>query len=510
MKKRKDALTIITILSVALIWANCGGGEETTEERANTASTVTITGTLSITAALNLAKGASKATTDPSDYKMLAISGALDSAGTELEQDFVEGTVNADGTFTIQDLSDGATAIAIIDASSNKNTLVGMIKFGDDGVIDTTSTSAGDTIDLGTVTYDGNTGFAVSSNDSALDDIKDTTTTVQETEIINSFGSTATTAAGSGSDSDGDGTEDEKDFDRDGDGIADVLDRDTDGNGMLNQIEGHKFSTCKYLEPMIFINNKVPIGQTNTTQFVLTVEAHMTDETITPTSISITAPAYLSNDTTIEGGAGICTGEGRPFDGELFDNFDESGMFCGFISGGDDASFADNANSGDMYTFVLTGTDANGGTVTETCTTQLGYVFKEIPTDITIEGQVATPGPHTASADGIVELTWTEAVLPSGVHYRYDVTGYNNNGGVCQSGEMKITDDLTTSKSGSTVSTTIDLNDLSDDQGDSKFPKSPWGCWQFDITIVDDMGDNSSQSTLKVCEEGADWGPCGQ
>lgn len=520
--KKKFIIACLSAMSL-LFLVSCGGGGGGGGGN-NATGTVTITGTLA-TANLNVAKikGIIKQASQPSDFKLMAISGTA--SGSKLAQSIGEATISADGTFTISDLPDGATAIAVIDSSGDDHKLVGLMKFGEYGVIDTSSTSASDTIDLGTITYDGSTGFATASNDAALDSIKDTTTTVAETVIIDKFGSTgsAAIAGGTETDSDADTKENDLDFDRDGDGVADALDRDGNGNGVLNQIEGDKFSTCRYFQPNAFINNKIPIGSTDPDQYTLAVDAMLTDEAkdLTVSSIKITSPAYILSETQIQGSPSNCdtAGEDNPneftdFDGNLLDATASAfNKFCGFISSkGEATTMMDNADSGDMYVFEMTATDSSGAAVTETCTMQLSYVLKTIPQNITIDGAAATPNVVNLP-DNDFTIAWTTlAGIPDGFSYRFDVTPTRNDCSPLPGVSMKFpqsaswvvptTESITISLADADLTSPTTFDDKFPDFTGATNPADFADCWQFDLTIQDRMNDNSSQSVMVVCRAG--------
>lgn len=502
----------------------CGGGGGT-RGGANSMATVTITGTLAVSnlAALR-SRGLIKNASEPSDFTVLAISGAPDDEGEGLEQEMVEATVNADGSFTIEDLPDGTTAVAIVDAEGDNHKLVGLVKFGDYGVINTASSSADDTIDLGTVTYDGATGFATSGNDADLEEIRDTTTPITESVILDNFGATASDAGGTGEDSDGDATEDDLDFERDGDGVPDALDRDGDGDGILNQIEGDSFSTCRYIEPHIFINNKVPIGSADSDEYVLTVNVDLMEEAddLNVSSVRITSPGYISNNTEVWGSPANCNaaeGEG-PFDftGELLDATATMNKFCGFIaSQGEATTMQDSANSGDLYVFEMTATDGSGAAVTETCTMQLSYVLKTIPQNILIDGTAASPA-MVNLPDNDFTITWeTPSGIPDGFSYRFDVDPMNANCQPLPGTGMKFPqgDDWVVPTTESITISLADADLTSASTMDDKFPNAEGatnpadfsGCWRFDLTIQDEMNDNSSQSSMAVCRAGGNCTP---
>lgn len=516
----------LTGITAALIGlggsGGCGGGTRGGDGGggANSQSTVTITGTLTVSNLPALrAAGVIKNASEPSDFKILAVSGKLESGAERLSHSVGEAEVNADGSFTIEDLPDGATAIAIVDAEGDNHRLVGMLKFGEFGVIDTSSSSADDALDLGTVAFDGATGFGTSSAEADLEAIEDATTTVAEPVITDKFGSTASNAAGSAEDADGDDTDDDLDFDRDGDGIADVLDRDGDGDGILNQIEGDKFSTCRYFDPHIFINNKVSIGSTNPDEYVLTVNADLTEDAddLTVSSIRIAAPGYITSNTEIHGSPSNCNaaeGEG-PFDfsGELLDATAAMNKFCGFIeSKGSATTMRDNANSGDMYVFEMTAADGSGNPVTETCTMQLSYVLKTIPQDIKIDGTAASPDVINL-ADSDFTITWeTPSGIPDGFSYHFDVDPLN---GACQplpgvgmkfpqndSWVVPTTESITVNLADANLSSAATMDDKFPNAEGATNPADFSGCWRFDLTIQDEMNDNSAQSNMLICRNG--------
>lgn len=517
----KNLFFVILIGLIFIGFTACGGSSSSTT--ASSGTNTTISGTFALTSSsLSADPNLSFAVTGLDDIAVLAVSSAANSAGDDLVSSIVEANVASDGSFTLSEVPEGTVSLTILDKSQHK--MIGLIKFDDAGLVDTSATDSA--ISLGTLNFDEDVGLATLSDTTTVADIKDANTVLDSTDLVTEeFGSEAPTLSGLSEDLDGDGVANALDPDRDGDGVPDILDRDRDGDGVNNQVQGDFVSTCRYFTPRIFMNNKINVNDlasSNFDSFLLTVNANdNTIDTVTPTAISITAPAYILTDTEILGGGDNCTGNNEREDfstGELFER-NSNNDFCGFIdSAVGTTQLQDNASSGDVYTFSFTGTDSStGGTVTETCTTVIPFLLgtEFIPQNFTAGGRSDLTSVLSLDVDNILRLEWDHpAGLPAdnngSYFYRYDAFPLNSE---CnQTDDSRVTESvvaITPSTTG-TLTHSTDLNSGSVDIGNTGglVPDSSYGCWQLDWTINNgNTGDNVAVQGMRVCRNGV-ANPC--
>lgn len=502
------------LLTFSFIYSGCSSNSSSSSGSEDDVDSVIITGTIaeggSSLVHQNIAAG---------DFSLIAIVGNTED--DTLTQSYEMVTIDSDGTFSI-DVPIGTTTFALVNENEN---LQGILSADNSTLINTTSIfeSEGDG-----ATITANLNF--SDGELTTEDLNDLADSNGEIAgDIADFGSEAIDVDDGGSDLDGDGVLDAIDMDRDGDGIPDILDRDTNGNGDINQVEGDIFSTCALATPRIFMNHKVDPSDSTNDDYLLnqSIEDNAEDDN-TLTGVTLLGPPYALEDgvTLEEGGDNDCTGEdgvgdglssAADFDGELIpvDGTSETNFdFCGYLRGSPLAT----AETGDFFRYQITATDGDGNEVTENCATIISYMHKDAPENLTIEGNTGANifGTLTVGADNILNVT---ATTPSSYPTSSNANGAGGTDDLETGFVWKYTFFALTTTCGQESSSDLRrarvtpgaaFSDEVNLATNTELPISSSGCWQFDLQIVSNNGDNVNigDGRIRVCKNGSSVTGC--